>query len=51
MIAALLNLARAEVNQHGHVLDATRQRLLAYGITSVDLEQYLNATNGDRRNG
>jgi hypothetical protein len=44
MIAALLNLARAEVNQHGHVLDATRQRLLAYGINAVKLEKYLAFT-------
>jgi hypothetical protein len=44
MIAALLSLARAEVDLHGHVLDATRQRLLALGITSVELEQYLAIT-------
>lgn len=41
MRAALLNLARAEVEQHGHVLDATRQRLLGYGVNAVMLEQYL----------
>lgn len=39
---ALLNLAWAEVQQHGHVLDTTRQRLVAHGVTSFELEQYLN---------
>lgn len=42
MTAALLNLARAEVEQHGHVLDETRQRLLSYGVTAAQLEKYLS---------
>jgi hypothetical protein len=42
MRAQLLSLAWAEVQQQGHVLDTTRQRLLAYGVTSTQLEQYLN---------
>lgn len=36
MIAALLNLARVERQVHGHVLDATKQRLLSLGITERD---------------
>lgn len=44
MKAALLNLARAEVGAHGHVLDATRQRLLAQGVSSAQLEKYLSIT-------
>lgn len=40
MIAALLNLARAEREQHGHVLDTTRQRLLALGVTERELMKY-----------
>lgn len=42
MKAQLLNLAWADVQQHGHVPDATRQRLLSHGITSAQLEQYLS---------
>jgi hypothetical protein len=40
MRAALLNLARAEREQHGHVLDTTRQRLLSLGVTERDLTKY-----------
>lgn len=47
MKAALLNLARAEMNEHGHVLDATRQRLLSHGVSAVALTKYLTITGAN----
>lgn len=44
MRAALLSLARAEVNQYGFVTVETRRSLVTCGIDSVALEQYLAVT-------
>ena len=46
MKAALLNLARAELDHIGYVSADTRYRLARHGITSVTLEQYLAITTG-----